>query len=198
MAEFLKLIEPLPKPLRVLDVGGTETFWRSFGLLDNPDFQITLLNPEDVRTDASNLVACRGDGRSMPEYQDKKFDIVFSNSVLEHVGSIEHQTAMAREIRRVGKRFYIQTPNRYFPIEPHFLFPFFQFLPRICRIKLVQGFALGWQKKETDRKKAEALIDSIHLLRKKDIQALFPGAFIKEERFMGLVKSFVAYDGFQS
>ncbi|HWS70973.1 MAG TPA: class I SAM-dependent methyltransferase, partial [Thermoanaerobaculia bacterium] len=64
-----------------------------------------------------------------------------SNSVLEHVADMP---AMAREIRRVGRRWYVQTPNRWFPVEPHFLVPFFQFLPIATRAWLLTRFDLGW------------------------------------------------------
>jgi 2-polyprenyl-3-methyl-5-hydroxy-6-metoxy-1,4-benzoquinol methylase len=73
----------------------------------------------------------------MPQFQNDEFDIVFSNSVIEHVGSYEEQNLMASEVRRVGKRYFIQTPNLFFPIEPHFLFPFFQFLPLDYRVTLI-------------------------------------------------------------
>jgi ubiquinone/menaquinone biosynthesis C-methylase UbiE len=86
---------------------------------------ITLLNPELSESAPSNFTAFVGDGRSMPQFEDHQFDIVFSNSTIEHVGSIDDQRAMAREIVRVGRKYYVQTPNRYFPIEPHFVFPFF-------------------------------------------------------------------------
>lgn len=57
----------------------------------------------------------------MKQFQDNEFDAVFSNSVIEHVGDYEAQRQMANEIMRVGKRYFVQTPNFYFPIEPHIL-----------------------------------------------------------------------------
>jgi hypothetical protein len=60
----------------------------------------------------------------MPQYRDKEFDIAFSNSVIEHVGNDLRIRQMADEVRRVGRN-YLQTPNYYFPLEPHFFFPFF-------------------------------------------------------------------------
>ena len=73
-----------------------------------------------------------------------EFDIVFSNSVIEHLGDIEGQRRMAKEIRRVGKYYYLQTPNRNFPVEPHFQFPFFQFLPKWLRTAIVRRWSIGW------------------------------------------------------
>ena len=63
----------------------------------------------------------------MDFFKDKSFDAVFSNSVIEHVGTFEDQKMMANEVIRVTNFYFIQTPNLYFPIEPHFLVPFFQF-----------------------------------------------------------------------
>ena len=70
-----------------------------------------------------------GDAVDMPGISDGAFDVVFSNSVIEHVETYENQRRMAAEIRRVGRRYFVQTPNRHFPLEPHFLVPGFQLLP---------------------------------------------------------------------
>jgi len=100
---------------------------------------------------------------------------------------------MANEVARIGKQYYIQTPNRYFPIEPHFVFPFFQFLPISIRVWLVQNFKLGWFPKIPDYQKALLEVTSIRLLTKSEVQVLFPDAEIFEEKYFGLTKSFVAH-----
>jgi hypothetical protein len=100
---------------------------------------------------------------------------------------------MANEMRRVGKRYFLQTPNRYFPIEPHFIFPMFQFLPLSVQVFLVQHFSLGWIRKTPDRLKAENEVRSIQLISKKDVRMLFPDANFGEEKFAGLTKSLLAY-----
>jgi hypothetical protein len=102
---------------------------------------------------------------------------------------------MAREVRRVGKRYFVQTPNRYFPLEPHFLFPLFQFLPLKIRTGLLQNFNLGWFAKEPDVQKARKIVESVRLLNKHEFVAMFPDASIYEEKIFGLTKSFVAYGG---
>ncbi len=75
-----------------------------------------------------NLDSVKGDGRKL-EFDDSEFDIVFSNSVIEHVGSFEDQKKICEEILRVGKKFWVQTPSKSFFFEPHFLFPFFHWFP---------------------------------------------------------------------
>jgi hypothetical protein len=118
---------------------------------------------------------------------------VFSNSTIEHVGDFADQRRMAMEVRRIGRQYYVQTPNRHFPIEPHFMFPGFQFLPIWIRIWLLQHFTLGTHNKVPNRYDAEREVRSIRLMTRREVEALFPDATIFEERYYGLVKSFVAY-----
>jgi hypothetical protein len=119
----------------------------------------------------------------MLPFADGEFDIAFSNSVIEHVPA-DRQRAFAAEVQRVAKRYFIQTPNRYFPIEPHYQVPFFQFLPERARRALNRRFTLGWQGK--------GHWEEITLLSAKDMKRLFPDAKIKRERLLGLTKSLMA------
>jgi hypothetical protein len=101
---------------------------------------------------------------------------------------------MADEIRRVGRNYYLQTPNYYFPLEPHFYFPFFQFLPVSVRTTLVQYFDLAWIGRHPARAEAEDEVRKINLLTKRQVQRLFPQARIVEERMFGMTKSIQAYE----
>lgn len=159
------------------------------GLAGESGIAVTLLNLGEISVSHSNVSSVIGDARSMPQFGDGEFDFVFCNSVIEHVGGDSDVLAMAKEIRRVGRRYYVQTPNRYFPIEPHFLFPFFQFLPLRARVLLLRRFNLGWMKRRSDAAAAEKAVRSINLLSKKQMKALFPDARIVEERLFGLTKS---------
>jgi hypothetical protein len=192
---FLEMLQSFSEPTTILDIGGTQEYWDMMVVDGNLHQQvdITLLNPERVDAVHPNFSAFVGDGRTMPQFSDRQFDIVFSNSTIEHVGKFEDQCAMAREIMRVGWKYYIQTPNRYFPIEPHFVFPLFQFLPISVRVFLIQHFNLGWYSRMPNRGDAYKEVASIRLMKKREVEALFPNAKIYEEKFLGLVKSFVAY-----
>ena len=192
---LLEMIQASPGPIRILDIGGTPHYWgmMTAGLVLDGPLHITLLNTEAASVTHSNFTALVGDGRAMPQFADGQFDIVFSNSTIEHVGSFADQRRMAAEVRRVGQRYYVQTPNRYFPIEPHFVFPFFQFMPIALRVWLVQHFNLGWYSRIRDREAAGRAVTGIRLLSRGEFGQLFPEARIFEERFYGLVKSFVAY-----
>jgi hypothetical protein len=100
---------------------------------------------------------------------------------------------MANEIRRVGRSFFVQTPNYRFFFEPHFLFPFFQFLPFGLRVFLAQHLPLGLEKRSPDYASAAARVRAIRLLTKAELTALFPEAQLYEERMLGMTKSFVVY-----
>jgi hypothetical protein len=185
------LIDGLGRPAKVLDVGGTEAFWVSMGYLPPEGVRIVLLNVAAQKTTHPGFSAVTGDARDMGDFGVGEFDLAFSNSVIEHVGGFRDQERMAEEIMRVGRRFVVQTPNRSFIVEPHFLFPFFVWLPRTVKVFLVTRFSLGWYARCPDKERAEALIDSIRLLTKKELKNLFIGATIYHERFLGLTKSFV-------
>jgi len=195
--EFFKsLLAKTPRPFEMLDVGGTRRFWETMGYGDQ-DFNIVVLNTEQQKSQSAspNMTCVVGDATSMPEYADKQFDVVFSNSVIEHVGSFEQQRKMAQEVQRVGKRFYVQTPNRYFPIEPHFLLPFFQFYPLGLKVFIVTHIRTPWGWKIRDKEKATRFTSNIRLMTEKEMKTLFPGARIYKEKFLGLTKSFTAYNG---
>jgi ubiquinone/menaquinone biosynthesis C-methylase UbiE len=155
------------------------------------DVKIVLLNLYPIAATHDSFVSLVGDAKNMKEFEDESFDVVFSNSVIEHVGGFEQQRQMANEVRRVGKRIFLQTPNRYFPIEPHFLFPLFQFLPTRFQVYIIQHFSPGWLGKAADREQANKIVSSIRLLTKKELGILFPGVSIHQEKAFGLAKSFV-------
>jgi hypothetical protein len=193
-AFFQSLLSRLERPVRTLDVGGTETYWKSMELDAGDHVFITLLNLTQNDISLPNITSIVGDARAMMA-NDASFDVVFSNSVIEHVGTYQDQRQMAKEVRRVEKRYFVQTPNKYFPLEPHFLFPLFQFLPINIRVLLLRNFKLGWFSKTPDKVKAREIVEGIRLLGKREFMALFPNAAIYEEKIFGMTKSLVAYGG---
>jgi hypothetical protein len=162
------------------------------------DVHITLINLGQQNTSAKNIISVAGDAREMPGFQDQSFDVVFSNSVIEHVGDFHNQQKMAGEIRRIGKRYFVQTPNRGFPMEPHFLFPFFQFLPFSTRVWIASHYKVGWYCRPNDPVAARREVEAIRLLKKRELQSLFPEAKLYQERFFGMTKSFIAYHGWEN
>jgi SAM-dependent methyltransferase len=193
-AFFLSLLSQLARPVHILDIGGTENYWKTMGLAAEDEVFITLLNLTEAHITLPRLTSIVGDARKI-QVSAKHFDVVFSNSVIEHVGTYQDQLQMAKEVCRVGGRYFVQTPNKYFPLEPHFLFPFFQFLPLKVRVWLLQHFNLGWFTRTPDRQKAWEIVDGIRLLDKRELVSLFPAASIYEEKVLGMTKSYVAYGG---
>jgi len=189
----MSLIQKLEAPIRILDIGGTQEFWVNMGV-DSKDFNITLLNLTTQATTSPNFSSVVGDATNLSEYADKSFDVVFSNSVIEHLFTKDNQSRMAREVVRVGKYHFIQTPNYFFPIEPHFLFPGFQFLSKSIRYLLINKFNLGHIPRKRNIKDARFIVDEIRLLTIGEMQELFPKSFIWKEKFGGVVKSIVAHN----
>lgn len=192
-AFFRHLIDDLPRPLSILDVGGDLSFWRRAEYDNEAGVSLTLLNLGKAPVLPPHVAFVAGDAREMPQFSNGQFDVVFSNSTIEHVGDFEDQARMAREVQRVGRRYFVQTPNRYFPIEPHFLFPWFQFLPIPTRVWLLQNFNFSRMGKIADRAEALRLVEEVRLLSEGEMRKLFPNAEIYRERFGGVVKSLVAY-----
>jgi 2-polyprenyl-3-methyl-5-hydroxy-6-metoxy-1,4-benzoquinol methylase len=189
---FLSKLKQLPKPLSILDIGGTVEFWEAMQF-NEPDITITLLNLEAPPIVSFPFKAIQGDATNLSSIANKSFDLVFSNSVIEHLFTWENQQKMASEILRVGKWHFIQTPNYWFPIEPHWVFPCFQYLPKTWKIWLTNHFNLGHIPKQKDLGKAQQQVEEIRLLTKQEMKLLFPNSAIYCEKFLGLNKSFVAY-----
>lgn len=187
-----KFPEVLQGNVRILDMGGTYNFWFQMGYVNKPNCQITTVNLTSQTNDSNNITSIVGDVCNLEQFEDKSFDIVFSNSVIEHVGKMDNQKKMAEEVRRIGKRYYIQTPNYWFPFEPHFLTPGFQYLSVPMRAWMIRNFNLGWHQKTKDKEASLKLADTIDLLSYKEMKSLFPEAEIHKEKFFGLNKSFIA------
>lgn len=180
-------------PIRILDIGGMAYFWKDKALLKKGLVEVTLLNLEKEEIAIPGLHSVSGDATNLSEYQDKSFDLVFSNSVIEHLYNWENQEKMAKEIIRVGKRYWVQTPNRRFLIEAHYALPFAQYLPKkltffiLTKTKLSRG--MRWNPQY-----AKQYLDEIRLLSIGEMKTLFPGAEIYREKLGGMTKSVTAYN----
>jgi len=193
-ALFLKFIRTLSRPLKILDVGGRQEFWDSMGFREE-GVELYLLNSDKTEVAHTTYKTVIGDARHLDRlFQKGEFDVVFSNSLIEHVPSYEGQCAVASGIRRVGKRYFVQTPNRYFPLEPHFISPFFYILPRRLKVWAVCNiYGRLLNKKFRDPRYAREAIDSIRLLTARELRDMFPDGMLYKEKIFGLTKSFVVY-----
>lgn len=171
----------------VVDVGGYGYYWR---FLD-PAPRVVIVNLEPPREAVPGIDWVVADGACLP-FRDEAADVVFANSVIEHVLGAEKRHAFAREVERVGRQYYVQTPNRWFPVETHLMTPFIHFAPRSWRGGLVRNFTLwGWLARPS-RREAEDFLDLTELLGEGDLVALFPKAEIWREKILGMTKSLIA------
>ncbi len=187
------------KSLRLLDIGGHSEFWEinipavEKGLIESVD--IVNLTPSDQhvgKIDETTLHIYTGNALKKETLRLPSYDLVFSNSVIEHVGSLRDQQTMANIILSIAPYHFIQTPAKCFPLEPHFNVPFFQFFPLWIRTLLHQKMNLGHERRSPQWLQARIEVESTRLLTKREYSALFPHDSILTERVFGFAKSYMA------
>ncbi len=185
MRDFVELMG-IRESMKILDLGGHPAIWSSVSI----QLDITILNLPGrvVRADDTHhsLSYLEGDACNIEGFDDGSFDVVFSNSVIEHVGDANRMKAFVGEVRRLGRGYWVQTPSPWFPIEAHTGMPFWWFYPDSLR----ELFFRRWSRKLPKWTKARR--ETIVLYRSQ-LEALLPGARIHVERFLGLPKSYSAY-----
>jgi trans-aconitate methyltransferase len=188
LAQFMEYVNP-PENAKILDLGGLPSMWGYAAR----HFDITIVNlPDALSTDQAHHPpgACRmieADATDLRDrFADQSFDIVFSNSVIEHVGDESQQRAFAREVLRLGKAHWIQTPSNHFPIEPHTGQPFY------------------WQMSDAKRQKLQAkwdqdmplwaeMVRGTRVLTRSQMADLFPDSQVCVEHKFGFEKSYSFY-----
>jgi predicted SAM-dependent methyltransferase len=185
MQMFVRLLG-ITSSTTVLDVGGSAFNWNFCPVQP----RITILNLDrNIHVNGFHFVC--GDATKMP-FVDRQFDVIFSNSVIEHLHDAETQRKFADEVTRVGRHYFVQTPDYWFPIEPHYLTPFVQFMPRPAKPWVHRWLTLrGWMDKPA-KDTCVQWSDEIRLLRAREMRALFPDASLIRERVLGLSKSLIA------
>jgi len=182
--------------VNIIDIGGTEAYWDIVPQehFDAYNVTITIVNLPNVDKpeDHGPFKFVEADACDLSRFDDKSFHIAHSNSVVEHVGNWGRMIQYANELSRVSQNYYVQTPNYWFPIEPHSMTPFFAWLPKPIKIWLVLHFQLGNCGKAATVDKAVREAERIQLLNKKMFQELFKEATILTERLLLLPKSFIA------
>lgn len=181
------------KPISILDVGGTDYFWKKSQIPNVPGVRITLLNLHQEKTTHPHIHSIIGDATDMKAFEDNKFDMVFSNSVIEHLYTFENQRKMANEIRRVGKKYFVQTPNKHFPVEAHYAIPFAQFIPKKLLFFFLTKTKLS-RFKRWEPAAAQQYLDEIRLLDAGEMKELFPGSKLLKEKALGMTKSLTAHN----
>ena len=181
---------------RILDLGGVNKYWQGLEpVWRGRKLDITLVNNdnhEHILNSSSVFSHLFGDVRDLGRIESRSFDVVHSNSVIEHVGTWEDMKKMAAEARRLAPSYFIQTPNYWFPYEPHFRMPVLHWLPRPMQVALVMAKGRGFFPKAETVDAAHGMLASCSLIDARSMQALFPDAEIRREAFGPLTKSLMA------
>lgn len=181
----------------IVDLGGRPEYWRMFdrAFLEAHKVHITLVNLEPLSDFSADPMFGQAEGSAcdLRQFADGAFDLVHSNSVVEHVGDWGNVEAFAREVRRLAPRYYVQTPYVFFPVEPHFSAIAFHWLPEPVRASILLKRRLGFMPgKAKDMGDAMRAVQDARLLSKRMFRFLFPDAEQRDERFAGLTKSLIA------
>jgi hypothetical protein len=191
---------------RILDLGGSSGA-HVHALLSGTPVSPGNVHVADVDHEAVRAAARFGfvpvllqEGRALP-FEDDAFDIVLCSSVLEHVTipaceiwqersgarfgrrARLQQRCFARELARVGKGYFVQVPNRWFPIETHSWLPFLSYLPRLWQCWIIALANRVWIKQT---------VPDFYLPTAADMREYFPGGGLMREKVAGITKSLIA------
>lgn len=179
---------------RMLDVGGCPGDWHGRGTVVHHVDCLNLVAPDPTRPppDSPSIASIQGDGRHLP-FEDASYEVVYSNSVIEHVGNHDDQAAFAREILRVGRRIWVQTPAWECPVEPHYLGLFVHWIPAALRWPFIRWTTVIGLTGAAGGEGLRNIMRTTRLLRKREFAAMFPGCEIWTERLFWIFpKSHVA------
>jgi hypothetical protein len=190
--DWLRAAFPQVENMSVIDLGGTAESWIRSPLRPG-HVHVVNLEPEPDPADLPGwLRAQQGDACDLPDsVLSGAYDLVFSNSVIEHVGGHAQRARFAEAVHKLADRHWIQTPYRYFPVEPHWLFPGFQFLPLSAKARVAHRWPLA-HTPAASRQEGLAEAISVELLSQAEMAYYFPHSELKSERMLGLVKSIIA------
>ncbi len=188
---FMDVMAPSPATT-ILDVGVTpdqtaadSNFFEKW--YPHPE-RITETSIEDascLETAHPGLTFVQTAGDSLP-FDDDQFDVAFSTAVIEHVGDRAQQRQFLAELLRVSKRFFVTTPNRWYPVELHTYVPFLHWLPQHHHQRALRH--LG--------KDAWATTENLNLLDERDLRALFPAGVVPTvtgTKLFGMRSNLLAY-----
>jgi len=186
MSAFIELMH-LKKGVKIIDLGGTPQWWEMLDI----DLDVTLLNLRPIQNWwkeplKHNYQFVVGDACDVTDFADNEFDVVFSNSVIEHVGPFEQQEAFARTVQRLAPSYWIQTPSIWFPIEAHCDLPLWWFYPQ--PVKLV--WMRRWQQHKPNYWN---MMTDTRVLKLSHLKSLFPEAQVYTEYVAGFPKSYSMY-----
>jgi hypothetical protein len=188
--------------IRLVDLGGTVSFWEDWGLAAQPQLSVTIVNDhhsdkthEHDALRLANLSRLRADVMTLTAADLAEYDVIFSNSLIEHLPGEQAQRRLAQAIIDSGRPYFMQTPNKRSPLDPHFprpYVPFFATYPRPVQARLLSWSALGSGQAAPSFEAALARLQHYHPLTRGDVRHLFPQARVVMERPLGVPMSIIA------
>ena len=191
--ELLRSSFDLGEGVKILDVGG-QVDRAGQQLVDSHPYKrnLTVLNMrasylDEIARNYPEVSVEQGDARKLP-YPDKSFDLVYSNAVIEHVGDWQDQMAMAREVMRVGRNWFVTTPNRWYPFEFHMRLPLVSWLPYTW----MQKVGSVWSYNHGEKRYRSGQNYRLRLLTQREMRKLFPGARVIPVRITAWPETLIA------
>jgi len=186
---LLSVFRPRPED-RVLDIGASGEIFLRYTLEDVYPYPDRIVAGGHELREVLSARNCYPrphytvfDGCALP-FPDQSFDLVFSNAVIEHILGVGRQVQFAREIMRVGKSWFVTTPNYWYPFESHYHLPLIQFLPRSVQREYNRLFGTHIPK---------GTAQELALLSARQLDALFPTSRIAKVRVTFWPETLVAY-----
>ncbi len=188
--EWLRSHFPDLDSMSVLDLGGTAESWQRAPVRPAHVHVVNLEpEPDDLPT---WIRSTQADACDLPTaVRSGSYDLVYSNAVIEHVGGYYRRMRFAEVTCALAPQHWVQTPYRYFPVEPHWLCPGFQFLPLSSRAWVAQWWPLSHVRSASREDGLRGAL-SVELLSRAEMSLLFADSVILAERALGLVKSLIA------
>lgn len=173
-----------------LDIGGPIL---GFEVAASSLAQWYVINPDvSAPSNATNVygsdraIPLMGDGCMLP-FRDKSFDFVISCAILEHVPPTKREH-FAQECRQVARKgLFVTPPNFWFPLEPPYGMPGFQFIPETIKRALTNCIRIGWEDRQTA---------SASPCPPREMRRLFPGARVQGMGFTLVAETLIAYQRF--
>jgi hypothetical protein len=176
--------------MSVIDLGGRILTWQRAPVRPKHVHVVNVQPSEDDIPEWAEFDL--GDACALPAHvAGRHYDLVFSNSLIEHVGGHQRRERFADTVHQLSGAYWVQTPYRYFPIEPHWMAPGAQFLPVAVRAQVVRRWPLSYRRGQP-REAALRTALSIELLDRAQLRYYFPDSLIRTEMVFGIPKSLIA------
>jgi hypothetical protein len=188
--EWFRAAFPDIESMSIIDLGGTAEAWQRAPVRPTT---VHVVNLEAPPADVPDWIcADQADACELPGHiADREYDLVYSNAVIEHVGGHAQRLKFAAAVHNLAPRHWVQTPYRYFPVEPHWLFPGFQFLPLTVRGEISWRWPLAHSPSASHMEGVRASL-GVELLSRTEMTFYFPDSELRHEKALGMTKSLIA------